>query len=854
MPGAWRLSINGLAGRRSRTALLVGAVALSTALVVAVACALASLNAAMRLRVESTLGRADIRVKHVTESRFGAEVLDLFAQRPEIDLLVPRAKGAIPLRNPRTGKTATVVGMGVDPAKEASLVTSRLDAGREAASDAEIVLDPAAAESLGATVGDRLEVVRFGPKLELLVVGVRAPDRVDMLRRPQATVTRPALEEITLAKGRLSEIEIVLRDGEDAAALAETYQALLPEGLIAQPTERVTSGVGAAMRANTFLYSLASTLAYVAAAFIVLTGLTTNVLERQRELAVLRCIGAERRTLGLAQLGIGAIIGTLGAIVGVPLGIALAWLLTVVFPDRLPAGLATPAGRIAWAAFGATVAGVFGAVWPAINASRVKPLEAMTARAASPRARGIALVTALGFVGLALQLLIVTGSDDAQFVFWGYLIVGLPAMFLGYFLLGVPLSLLVARIAGPPVAALLRVPPAMLVGQFRSTPYRHGFTAGALMVGLAMMTSIWTNGSALLRDWLDAIQFPDAFVHGWFGLSPETQRQIDGLPFVSETCAITLFKIDSNAFGLSEIRNPPTYFVAFEPGPFFRMTKLHWVAGDPEYAKKRLAEGGAVLVAKEFLVKRQGFAIGDSFVVEHAGERHEFEIVGAVSSPGLDVVSYYFDIGKEYANQAISSVFGTREDLKRVFGTDTVQMVQIGLTGELSDDEAERLLREAVNEPAAVVGSGREIKARVTSIGRSTMRIASAIAVAAMLIGCLGVGNIVLAGIDARRFEFGVLRAVGADSWTVGRLVLGEVLLTAITACVLGTGLGIQGSFAGLRMYELLAGLRLNLRPPAAPILLGWAILIVLTLAVAAPLVARLVKQKPRELLGATKG
>ncbi|HBS29454.1 MAG TPA: hypothetical protein DEB06_08395, partial [Phycisphaerales bacterium] len=467
---------------------------------------------------------------------------------------------------------------------------------------------------------------------------------------------------------------------------------------------------------------------------------------------------------------------------------------------------------------------------------------------------GVALAGLLGLAGLGAQLLIVTASDDARLVFWAYLTVGLPAMFVGYFLLGVPVGLLVARALGPAVARGMRVPRTMLVNQARATPYRRGFTAGALMVGLAMMTSIWTNGNAVLRDWLDAIQFPDAFVHGWFGLSAESREKIAALDFVEETCAITLYKIDSGAFGLSEIRPPPTYFVAFEPGPFFRMTRLHWVAGDEAYARRRLEEGGAVLVAKEFLVKREGYRIGDQFVVEHAGERHEFEIVGAVSSPGLDVVAFAFDIGKEYANQAISSVFGTRADLERVFGNDSVQMVQVGLKGEISDEEAERRLREAVDDPAAVVGSGREIKAQVTGIGRSTMRVASAVAVGAMLIGCLGVGNIVLAGIDARRFEFGVLRAVGADAWTVGRLVLAEVLLTALTACVLGTGLGVQGSLAAVRMHELLAGIELRVRPPVGPIALGWVILIGLTVAVSWPMVARLVRRTPRELLGATRG
>jgi len=288
------------------------------------------------------------------------------------------------------------------------------------------------------------------------------------------------------------------------------------------------------------------------------------------------------------------------------------------------------------------------------------------------------------------------------------------------------------------------------------------------------------------------------------------------------------------------------------------MTRLTWIEGDPDYAERRLAEGGAVLVAKEFVVKREGFGVGETFEVVHDGDVHEFEIVGVVSSPGLDVVSFYFDISKEYANQAISSVLGTREDLERVFQSDVIHLLQIGLVGEISDAEATERIRDAVRDAsggtAMVVGSGREIKERILEVGYGSMRVATIIAIGAMLIGSLGVGNVVVAGIEARHFEFGVLRSVGAGAGLLGRLIIGEVVLVALTACVLGTGLGLQVSWAGIRMYEMLAGLQLNLSPPLTPLALGWALLIGLTLLVVSPLVVRIMRTRVRVLLSSTRG
>jgi putative ABC transport system permease protein len=142
----------------------------------------------------------------------------------------------------------------------------------------------------------------------------------------------------------------------------------------------------------------------------------------------------------------------------------------------------------------------------------------------------------------------------------------------------------------------------------------------------------------------------------------------------------------------------------------------------------------------------------------------------------------------------------------------------------------------------------------VAKVGKSSLRVASLVALAAMIIGSLGVGNIVLAGIDARRFEFGVLRAVGASPGVLGRLVVGEVLLLCVAAGVLGTLMGIQASYAAVRLYRLMAGLDVHLVPAYNAIALGWVLLFVIALVMTAPLIIRLMRAQVRELLAATRG
>lgn len=934
MRPAWRLAINSLSARGSRTALLVGAVALSAALISSIACAMASVNGAIRRQVESTVGPADLRVRPAGDGEtVPVGLLERVRAWPEVrsatgtlttnlsvsftrPVMAPGRSGGFVRVRTRLATNALATGFhqgapwpfelvaGRLPEKPGEVVIDQILASRLSAEGMQERGDgvrdgfkllrappykdlggrprdpvpestPSGAEAARINdlqrvqIGDRIEVVRqtlpevgvpavlrealgrFQEPKGVTVVGVA---RQPLLGgRPQLFATLETVQELTGREGRLSQIDIVLRPGIDPDAAVEARRGELAENLLLQTSEKVTSGLDANLRSSELGFVLASVLAFLSAAFIITTGLTTGVMERQRELAILRCIGGTRAQLGWMQVFTGLLVGAAGGIAGVPAGIGLAAALAWFFRETIPTGLVVPPLALVLGGAGSLAAGLLGAAWPAWRASRMSPLEALASRAAAARPRGIVIVTALGALGLAIQLASVGVPDDGQVAFWSYATVGLPAMFVGYFLLGVPATLIVVRALAGPVSALLGLPPRMLGRTVGSTPYRHGFTAGALMAGLALMIAIWTNGGAMLRDWLDKIRFPDAFVSGP-ALGPEHQAALEAMPFVERTAAVTLHQVDTDAFGVRALQQYRTTFVAFEPRPFFEMTTLAWVQGDPETALRRLEEGGAVIVAREFLVA-QGMGVGETFTATHDGRAHTFEIVGVVASPGLEVVSKFFNIGEEFADQALHAVFGSRRDLREKFGVDTIHLIQIDLADGVDDAEAvSAIRRELFGAGILDAGSGRAVKAEIRAFASGMLLVLSSIAVLGMLVACFGVANLIIAGIQARRFEFGVLRAVGAQRGLLARLVLGEAVLVALTAMLLGTLMGVQAAWAGQRLYALLLGLDLALRPPPLPIAAGCLVVLTLTVAASLPAVWRLNRQRPRDLLAAMRG
>lgn len=133
-------------------------------------------------------------------------------------------------------------------------------------------------------------------------------------------------------------------------------------------------------------------LALLAASLLGLAGLAIAqtffllVAERQRELAIMRAMGARRRDLRRLVLVEAAAVGALAGVVGVVLGGGLALALERValgalpdFPLKPPALVAvTPTLALACLALG-VVAAVLGAYLPALAASRADPAEALRA-------------------------------------------------------------------------------------------------------------------------------------------------------------------------------------------------------------------------------------------------------------------------------------------------------------------------------------------------------------------------------------------------------------------------------------------------------------------------------------------
>jgi putative ABC transport system permease protein len=118
----------------------------------------------------------------------------------------------------------------------------------------------------------------------------------------------------------------------------------------------------------------------VIALFGIVNTLTLSIIERVREIGLLRAVGLDPGDVRSMVRGESAIIAAFGTIVGVTLGIVFVWAMfsTASPGSDLDLDLAIPVVQLAAIGAFAVLAAVVAAIPPSIHASRVDVLEAIT--------------------------------------------------------------------------------------------------------------------------------------------------------------------------------------------------------------------------------------------------------------------------------------------------------------------------------------------------------------------------------------------------------------------------------------------------------------------------------------------
>jgi putative ABC transport system permease protein len=818
-----KLTISSLTASKTRAILTILAVALSVSLVVAVTGGYESARSAARSFLDRFLGPIDVMISKQNDPRgtISEQVGTVLAADPRVRGLSARLE----LQNgllkdvdgkEEAGRVANVTG--ITQPGDLMAENLQMEDGRwfDADGGDVVVIDQSTAGQLKLKPGGTLTLPNLDRRLTLTVVGIIHKPVIIVEGRPVLYVPLKTLQKFTGLEGRITRVLLALKPGVDVVAFDKEWE---PKLEVVSPGLRIKSAMETKKQQDKQMASLdllsyaGGVVAMLTATFIVFSALSMGVLERQRTLAMLRAVGVLRSRIAALVLIEGFALAGTGALLGVPLGLLWVWGLTRMFSGFFVTGIVLGWGGIFLGVGGSLAAALLASLLPAWSASRVSPLDAMTPQSAPPKARtwiragiiGAVLVSIdpLIFFGPLPRILAAMNAEDPlallqRIKFRAHFAIGLPTLLTGIFLMSPSIVWLVERVAGRAVAAIFRVRDSMLRQQLSSGIWRAAGTCTALMVGLATLIVLQTQGNSALAGWQIPDKFPDIFIatNMLGGIPAEEVAKLDKMDGIRSgqvmPIAIATPGLAHGFFGLAEAMIMPdaTMFFGVDPDRAFDMMALDFREGNIEDAKRMLKQGRHLLITSEFR-NLKGLHVGSTLTLGTDHGPQEYTVAGVIWSPGIDVLVSVYDLGNAMDQRTAASVFGTLEDARRDFGITRYPMVVANLQYAAEKADLLKNVQKELKLEGLRAGDVRPLKMQIEVEFHKILLMISTVAFAAMGIASLGVTNTIMASVRSRRWQFGILRSIGVTRASLLRLVLAEAAMLGLIACAMGLGGGL---------------------------------------------------------------
>lgn len=403
MPFAWFVALRYMRDAKGQTALILAAVSVGVSIVVFLSALINGLQASL---IDKTLGSqphvtlkvpreapralvgATSRVAVARTVQPAPQRLRSIDEWPTVMSDVEHTAGVV-AASPmvlgagfaiRSDAKFPIAVLGVDPDRFRAVidVRRRITAGRFDVTGGQIVLGSTLASDLGAGIGDKIRIVTTeGVDDVVTIAGIFTLGNEGVDKTWLLTSLRHA-ESLYALPGGATTIELKVADVFQAERIAKELHDRT--GLDADSWMKVNAELLNGLSAQNSSKNLIEFFVAVAVALGIASVLIVFVVQKSREIGILRAVGTPARRVLLLFLIQGGLLGLAGSIVGSALGAAFAWMFEKMTPGangapRFPVEI--DAELLVFATTLATGVGLLAAVIPALRAARLEPATAI---------------------------------------------------------------------------------------------------------------------------------------------------------------------------------------------------------------------------------------------------------------------------------------------------------------------------------------------------------------------------------------------------------------------------------------------------------------------------------------------
>ena len=304
-------------------------------------------------------------------------VVEVLERRPGVSAVSPMVSGAALARRGEASRSVNVSGVELRRYDGVVNLGARLVTGTLRLAPGEAIVGTTLAADLGLRVGDRFVASTGAREESLRIAGLVDLGATELNRRTVIVPLRSAQSLLDLAGGA-TRIDVSLADVWAARDLAAELARELPAKV--ESWQDTNAQLVSALNAQSVSTTIIRGVVMVVVVLGIASVLVVSVVQKQREIGILRAMGATRAQVMGVFLVQGALVGLLGAVAGVALAAGMIELFSrlvkgsdglPLFSISLSPAVALQVALLAWAA------GVLAALAPARRAARMDPAQAI---------------------------------------------------------------------------------------------------------------------------------------------------------------------------------------------------------------------------------------------------------------------------------------------------------------------------------------------------------------------------------------------------------------------------------------------------------------------------------------------
>jgi len=647
----------------------------------------------------------------------------------------------------------------------------------------EVVMDVVTAENHDFSVGDRVTVLAGATPASFTIVGIAefanvgAPGGATF-----ALFEFRTAQKLLDSRGEVDLINVVIENNFDINDVkteitnldSENLNVINAQEAAAEQADSIKQGLDFF---NTILNVFAGIAIFVGA-FIIQNTFRILLLQRTKELSLLRALGTSKRQIYRLVISESLFMSVIGSGLGIALGIGLAVAVKEglqYFEFGLPDGplVLTTEAAITGLIIGITVT-ILSSLLPARKASQVSPMEAIRDSVSTPRRKSLfirlifgSLISIAGFgmlFGVLYDFLDLPTLSSLQQV--GF---GAGVIFIGISVITPSITKPFVFLFDKAYNLVFGILGKLATENSKRTPRRTASTASALMIGLTLIslanvitTSFKAQAESLISEVILAdyqVSASNVFVSPGIptGLSEEL-LELDEVTKLSRTRA-TVVGYNQRPLILGAVDET-----------VFDLVKTDDISGN----RKDFLKKDAIGILKQ-TAEREELFVGDEVVltIPEEGER-------------TFTVTYIFD----WTTQPPAEFFVLLEN--NTFFTDESLDTELYFNVNKKTPELEEKINAIVDEyPGVEVRDEDGLVEEANNQIQLLLNVIYGFLSISIFVALFGITNTLSLSVYERTREIGLMRAIGTYRKQIRRMIFIESSIISIFGAALGTGLGI---------------------------------------------------------------